>query len=179
MAPQSVSLQLLTTLNNSLLFLSFLSLLYITLLYSFLLTLSSVIFVSHFLPIFSSLTDFISISFYPSYFPSYINLLILTFIPFPPYISLSLKHHGHSYLEYSLDPSKVRSQDTTSVIAYVAANVYGRYLTWNFVRNNWDIFLERWVWPLAALHSTAALDIKVTICLSPTGMVEAPLASHD
>ena len=82
MAPQSVGLQLLTTLNNSLLFLSFLSLLYITLLYSFLLTLSSVIFVSHFLPIFSSLTDFISTSFLPlllsflhqsshSYFPSF------------------------------------------------------------------------------------------------------------
>ncbi|CAI8057169.1 Aminopeptidase Ey, partial [Geodia barretti] len=47
------------------------------------------------------------------------------------------------YLEYSIDPSKVRTQDTTTVIAYVSANVYGRYLTWNFVRNNSSLFLER------------------------------------
>jgi aminopeptidase N len=48
------------------------------------------------------------------------------------------------YLEYSIDPSKVRTQDTTTVIAYVSANVYGRYLTWNFVRNSWSLFLERY-----------------------------------
>ena len=98
------------------------------------------------------------ISAYPSLRLSFINplmifthvlvcvncILILTLSSFLP-STLCLFPPGlyHSYLEYSIDPSKVRTQDTTTVIAYVSANVYGRYLTWNFVRNNWSLFLER------------------------------------
>ncbi|XP_030623171.1 aminopeptidase N isoform X1 [Chanos chanos] len=41
------------------------------------------------------------------------------------------------YLSYTLDSTKVRKQDATSVIVYVASNVVGQSLAWDFVRKNW------------------------------------------
>lgn len=46
------------------------------------------------------------------------------------------------YLEYSLDSSKVRSQDAGSVISYVASNPVGKYLAWMFVQNNWKALFD-------------------------------------
>ena len=46
----------------------------------------------------------------------------------------------HRYLNYSL--TKVRSQDSLSVIVYVSRNIHGRYLAWNFVRANSDYILK-------------------------------------
>lgn len=46
------------------------------------------------------------------------------------------------YLEYSLDSSKVRSQDAVSVIRYVASNPVGKYLAWTFVQNNWKTLFD-------------------------------------
>ena len=46
------------------------------------------------------------------------------------------------YLEYSLDSSKIRSQDAVSVISYVASNPVGKYLAWTFVQNNWDALFD-------------------------------------
>lgn len=40
------------------------------------------------------------------------------------------------YLNYSI--TKIRSQDTLSVIIYISRNIHGRYLAWNFARNNWS-----------------------------------------
>lgn len=48
----------------------------------------------------------------------------------------------NTYLEYSLDSSKIRSQDAVSVITYVASNPVGKYLAWNFVQNNWKALFE-------------------------------------
>ncbi|KAM7396288.1 hypothetical protein PAMP_019340 [Pampus punctatissimus] len=42
------------------------------------------------------------------------------------------------YLEYTLNPEKVRLMDVASAIIYVAQNVEGQALTWNFVREHWD-----------------------------------------
>ena len=39
--------------------------------------------------------------------------------------------------------SEVRSQDTVFVISSVASSKVGRDLAWNYFRNNWDVFNER------------------------------------
>lgn len=46
------------------------------------------------------------------------------------------------YLGYSLDSSKIRSQDAVSVISYVAWNPVGKYLAWTFVQNNWNALFD-------------------------------------
>uniref|UniRef100_A0A3P9Q7A9 Aminopeptidase n=1 Tax=Poecilia reticulata TaxID=8081 RepID=A0A3P9Q7A9_POERE len=42
------------------------------------------------------------------------------------------------YLEFTLDPAKIRKQDATAVITAVANNRAGQNLTWQFVTKNWD-----------------------------------------
>ena len=46
------------------------------------------------------------------------------------------------YLGYSLDSSKIRSQDAVSVINYVASNPVGKYPAWIFVQNNWEALFD-------------------------------------
>uniref|UniRef100_A0A3P9H8D5 Aminopeptidase n=1 Tax=Oryzias latipes TaxID=8090 RepID=A0A3P9H8D5_ORYLA len=47
------------------------------------------------------------------------------------------------YLEYTLDPEKIRKQDATSTIVYIARNVIGQSLAWDFIRARWSyIFNE-------------------------------------
>lgn len=41
------------------------------------------------------------------------------------------------YLQYTLDPSKIRKQDATSTINSIASNVVGQPLAWDFIRGNW------------------------------------------
>ena len=62
-------------------------------------------------------------------------------------VSLSVWHDyvtdasSFRYLNYSV--TKLRSQDTLSVIVYISRNIHGRYLVWNFVRNNWAYIAEK------------------------------------
>ncbi|XP_067104988.1 aminopeptidase N-like [Osmerus mordax] len=46
------------------------------------------------------------------------------------------------YLEYSLDPEKIRKQDATFTIVYIAGNVVGQPLAWDFVRAKWDFIFN-------------------------------------
>ncbi|XP_062403914.1 alanyl (membrane) aminopeptidase-like b [Sardina pilchardus] len=46
------------------------------------------------------------------------------------------------YLQYTLDPKIIRKSDTVSTINYVASNVAGQALAWDFVRSNWKHFSE-------------------------------------
>ncbi|KAI7814437.1 aminopeptidase Ey [Triplophysa rosa] len=46
------------------------------------------------------------------------------------------------YLEYTLNPEKIRKQDATSTIGYIASNVIGQPLAWDFVRANWDYIFK-------------------------------------
>ncbi|XP_076880953.1 aminopeptidase N-like [Brachyhypopomus gauderio] len=46
------------------------------------------------------------------------------------------------YLEYTLDPEKIRKQDATSTIGYIANNVIGQPLAWDFVRARWDYLFK-------------------------------------
>ncbi|CAN9506819.1 unnamed protein product [Ophioblennius macclurei] len=48
------------------------------------------------------------------------------------------------YLEYTLDPDKIRKQDATSTISYIAGNVVGMPLAWNFVRAKWSYIFEQY-----------------------------------
>jgi len=47
------------------------------------------------------------------------------------------------YLQYTLDPTKIRKQDTTSTIQAVAHNVVGMPLAWTFVREKWSYIFEQ------------------------------------
>ncbi|KAI7812168.1 alanyl (membrane) aminopeptidase b, tandem duplicate 1 [Triplophysa rosa] len=48
------------------------------------------------------------------------------------------------YLEYTLDPNKIRKQDATSTIINIASNVVGQSLTWDFVRANWAYIFNQY-----------------------------------
>lgn len=60
------------------------------------------------------------------------------------YLSLSYSVSSLScrYLEYTLDPKKIRLMDVASTIAAVAGNVAGHALAWNFIRANWEYLKE-------------------------------------
>ncbi|KAM9817545.1 aminopeptidase Ey-like [Neosynchiropus ocellatus] len=42
------------------------------------------------------------------------------------------------YLTYCLDPQKIRKQDATNTMVYIASNPAGQSLAWDFIRANWD-----------------------------------------
>ena len=54
-------------------------------------------------------------------------------------------------MERSLDPSLVPVVDTVEVFKHVVNNPIGGYLAWNFFRQHWDIFVERYE-PLLIKH---------------------------
>ncbi|NXK57037.1 AMPN Aminopeptidase, partial [Chauna torquata] len=41
------------------------------------------------------------------------------------------------YLQYTIDPTKIRKQDATATINSIAGNVVGQPLAWDFIRSNW------------------------------------------
>lgn len=61
------------------------------------------------------------------------------------------------YLKYTLDPSKIRKQDATSTIIYVANNVVGQPLAWDFIRANWEYIYREWV---SRAHHHAAVGLN-------------------
>ncbi|NXG22890.1 AMPN Aminopeptidase, partial [Grallaria varia] len=48
------------------------------------------------------------------------------------------------YLEYTLDPTKIRKQDATSTINSIANNVVGQPLAWDFIRGNWGTIFSQY-----------------------------------
>lgn len=46
-------------------------------------------------------------------------------------------------LEYSLDESKIRTQDMLHAISGVGSHIYGRLLTWDFIRKNFDTIVKK------------------------------------
>lgn len=46
------------------------------------------------------------------------------------------------YLQYTLDPSKIRKTDMVSTINYIAKNVAGQPLAWDFVRGHWSYITQ-------------------------------------
>ncbi|XP_034540681.1 aminopeptidase Ey-like [Notolabrus celidotus] len=48
------------------------------------------------------------------------------------------------YLEYTLDANKIRKQDATSTIVYIAGNVVGQSLAWDFVRARWTYIFTQY-----------------------------------
>uniref|UniRef100_A0A672ZLD5 Aminopeptidase n=1 Tax=Sphaeramia orbicularis TaxID=375764 RepID=A0A672ZLD5_9TELE len=48
------------------------------------------------------------------------------------------------YLEYTLEPKLVRKQDATSTIVYIAGNVVGQPLAWDFVRARWEYIFNQY-----------------------------------
>ncbi|XP_057691883.1 alanyl (membrane) aminopeptidase b, tandem duplicate 1 [Corythoichthys intestinalis] len=48
------------------------------------------------------------------------------------------------YLEYTLQPKFIRKQDATSTIVYIANNVIGQSLAWDFVRAHWSYIFTQY-----------------------------------
>ncbi|XP_051808617.1 aminopeptidase N-like [Acanthochromis polyacanthus] len=48
------------------------------------------------------------------------------------------------YLEYTLNPDLIRKQDATSTIIYIANNVVGQSLAWDFVRARWEYIFNQY-----------------------------------
>ncbi|KAG7468183.1 hypothetical protein MATL_G00140120 [Megalops atlanticus] len=48
------------------------------------------------------------------------------------------------YLEHTLDANKIRKQDATSTIVYIARNVVGQSLAWDFVRGKWEYLFNQY-----------------------------------
>ncbi|XP_012723064.2 aminopeptidase N [Fundulus heteroclitus] len=48
------------------------------------------------------------------------------------------------YLEYTVDPDQIRKQDGTSTIIYIAQNVVGQSLAWDFVRARWNYIFTQY-----------------------------------
>lgn len=48
------------------------------------------------------------------------------------------------FLDYTLDPNKIRKQDATSTIGAIASNVVGQPLAWNFVRARWEYLFNEY-----------------------------------
>ncbi|NXP72549.1 AMPN Aminopeptidase, partial [Ramphastos sulfuratus] len=48
------------------------------------------------------------------------------------------------YLQYTLDPTKIRKQDATSTINSIASNVVGQPLAWDFIRGNWKMLFNQY-----------------------------------
>ncbi|XP_028841845.1 alanyl (membrane) aminopeptidase b, tandem duplicate 1 [Denticeps clupeoides] len=48
------------------------------------------------------------------------------------------------YLEFTLNATQIRKQDATSTIVYIANNVVGQPLAWDFVRTNWQYIFQEY-----------------------------------
>ncbi|NXN59363.1 AMPN Aminopeptidase, partial [Rynchops niger] len=48
------------------------------------------------------------------------------------------------YLQYALDPKKIRKQDATATINSIASNVVGQPLAWDFIRGNWKTLFSQY-----------------------------------
>ncbi|NXA27343.1 AMPN Aminopeptidase, partial [Ibidorhyncha struthersii] len=48
------------------------------------------------------------------------------------------------YLQYTLDPKKIRKQDATATINSIASNVVGQPLAWDFIRGNWKTLFSQY-----------------------------------
>lgn len=46
------------------------------------------------------------------------------------------------YLQYTLDPTKIKKMDVVSTINYIAKNVAGQPLAWDFVRGQWSYLTQ-------------------------------------
>ena len=45
-------------------------------------------------------------------------------------------------LDYAIDETKVRKQDSYIAVAAVAGNTLGKFLAWDWLRGNWDTLYE-------------------------------------
>lgn len=56
---------------------------------------------------------------------------------------LTQRHSPPRYLQYTLDPNKIRKQDATATINSIASNVVGQPLAWDFIRSNWRMLFSQ------------------------------------
>lgn len=49
-----------------------------------------------------------------------------------------------TYLRMAINPDEIRRQDAVSAIVAISRNTIGRSLAWDFFRENWDLFIEKY-----------------------------------
>lgn len=74
-----------------------------------------------------------------SYDLFYLIAALLFWLTFSPALMVSFR-----LLRYSLDPGKIRSQDSVAVINSIAHNPEGRIMAWEFVQQNYDLLFKRY-----------------------------------
>ncbi|XP_030620469.1 alanyl (membrane) aminopeptidase-like b [Chanos chanos] len=60
------------------------------------------------------------------------------------------------YLQYTLDPDKIKKMDAVSTINYIAKNVAGQSLAWDFVRAQWNYITQEY--GAGIMHIGALID---------------------
>ena len=50
------------------------------------------------------------------------------------------------------------------MVRHVASNIYGRSITWNFLRNNWDTLKERYLCMYIDMYQSRCV-LSVNICM--------------
>lgn len=67
------------------------------------------------------------------------------------------------YLQYAFDETKVKSQDTSTVISYVAnTNPIGRHFAWNNLKEMWPDIMKKYVlciWSFVIKEGQSARDV--------------------
>ena len=74
-----------------------------------------------------------------SYYLFYLIAPLFFLLTFSPTLMVSFR-----LLRYSLDPGKIRSQDSVAVINSIAHNPEGRIMAWEFVQQNYDLLFKRY-----------------------------------
>lgn len=66
-----------------------------------------------------------------------------------------LRLQFHRYLQYTLDPTKIKKMDVVSTVNYIAENVAGQPLAWDFVRGQWSYLTQELVSALMIILSNS------------------------
>jgi len=48
------------------------------------------------------------------------------------------------YLKYIYNTSLIKSQDVFTVLRYISYNTYGKTMTWDWIRLNWQYLVDRY-----------------------------------
>lgn len=65
------------------------------------------------------------------------------------------------YLQYTIDPNLIRKHDASSAIVYIATNVIGQPLAWNFIRAKWQLINNEFATLIRGIVKTFSTEIEL------------------
>jgi len=82
------------------------------------------------------------------------------------FVPATIMTHGSRYIELAKNESYIRSQDYFTVLGYIAGSRVGSSIVWDWVRNNWQYLVDRWVLMYIVVCGVdSKLPIAVTVCV--------------